>query len=81
VRPEEFRNLIGNGTRDLPACSIVPQPVKLPMDEVTGLLDRCHSCDRCVYLSGFPGYSVMQSRSADGHITWRLTHKTTFSSP
>jgi hypothetical protein len=27
---EEFSNLIGNRTRHLPACSIVPQPTTLP---------------------------------------------------
>jgi hypothetical protein len=27
---EKSNNLIGNGTRDLPACSIVPQPSTLP---------------------------------------------------
>jgi hypothetical protein len=28
-------NLIGNGTRDLPACSIVPQPTTLPGAPIT----------------------------------------------
>jgi hypothetical protein len=27
---EKFNDLIGNPTRDLPACSIVPQPTTLP---------------------------------------------------
>jgi hypothetical protein len=29
---EKFSNLIGNRTRDLPACSIVPQSTTLPRD-------------------------------------------------
>jgi hypothetical protein len=29
---EESNDLIGNRTRDLPACSIVPQPTTVPRD-------------------------------------------------
>jgi hypothetical protein len=29
---KKSNDLIGNRTRDLPACSIVPQPTKLPRD-------------------------------------------------
>jgi hypothetical protein len=51
IRPTEKPNdLIGNATRDLPACSVVPQPTTLPTWYVNNIKKTLgHKCDtqRC----------------------------------
>jgi hypothetical protein len=45
---EKSNDLIRNRTRDLPACSIVPQPTTLPRDPTMGMYTvKCHigTCD------------------------------------
>jgi hypothetical protein len=44
---KKSNNLIWNGTRDFPACSIVPQPITLPRD-----LGSCYVGLKIDFLSG-----------------------------
>jgi hypothetical protein len=46
---EETSDLIGNRTRDLPACSIVPEPTTLPRDSLLGTPISVMSSYACLF--------------------------------
>jgi hypothetical protein len=51
-------NLIGNRTRDLPTCSIVPQPTML---RGTPCIHEVHTTPRCLHAQCIPQYLISLS--------------------
>jgi hypothetical protein len=77
IRSIDKSNYIGNGTRDLPACSIVPQPTTLPKPPHTFLVLTKKPLQYLIWLRSFlrrlcaTSFSILSSYSSIGHYMFR----------
>jgi hypothetical protein len=60
-------NLIGNRTRDLPPCSILPQPTTLPRAPQSIINHNSNDCLKKVPFSYFHKWNISSYRSTTGH--------------